>query len=704
MTKDIIPPIKSALRIKLLILSLLLCVIMGTSFTYGQVSPQDHKKHHPGKTGGPKGKGPGMGGGMMGGSKGGGMMGGKGGMGGMMDKMGAPKPKDLYPKLMNLPDLPMEERAKIEQEAYQRMMDGTDLLSVGLDDLFQGTSINDFKSMQSATAIMREGLAQFESGLAAKRALAEGKAPRNIATRWFKHEMNLLPPASAENGFRFFGMTPFHTSIMVLFFIFAVVMIWMYFFKMQRAAMLLKKLASVEPESASRSGTTSGSQSSVINPGLTSSNPSRPTTKSTVSKARPPIPLPKVASVSSPASSSSDDCCQDSVDECESEDKASDRPDISQGILRVAKRKLCRLRVAEIYQETPDVKTFRLIACHGGPLPFNYLPGQFLTLTLPVGEKSIKRSYTISSSPTQGYYCEVTIKGEEKGAGSRYMHDKIKEGDALEVHAPSGKFIFTGKEADDIVLIAGGVGITPMMSITRALTDMGWKGDIYFIVACRDPEHFIFESELKILQKRHSNLHLHVAMSRIEKDINSYHRGRLSKKSLAEWVPDIASRRIHICGAPAMMDSTKQMLAELGVPKDQIHSENFGSLHKPRVKATEREKAKNTATTAPVPDEGFTESTATEAADNKTTATVNFATSGKTTVLEPDETILDASDRIEVEIDNSCRVGMCGMCTVKLLSGQVTMEIEDGLELDDKEAGMILACQAKSSNDVTVEA
>lgn len=147
------------------------------------------------------------------------------------------------------------------------------------------------------------------------------------------------------------------------------------------------------------------------------------------------------------------------------------------------------------------------MSCHGGSIPFSYLPGQFLTLTLPVDEKSIRRSYTISSSPTQGYYCEITVKRKEHGVGSRYLHDVVQEGDRLEVQAPSGKFCFTGKEADSVVLIAGGVGITPMMSITRALTDMGWQGDIYFLVACRDPEHFIFARELERLRERNPNLH-----------------------------------------------------------------------------------------------------------------------------------------------------------------------------------------------------
>jgi len=452
------------------------------------------------------------------------MMGGKsGGMGSMMEKMGAPKPNDLYPKLMDLPDLPLEECAQIKQEAHQRMVDGTALLSTGLDELSNAAASDDFATMQAATAKMREGLARFESGLAAHRALAEGKAPRNVALTWFKREMGLLPRATAEPGFQLFGMTLFHTSIMAILLFFAVAMIRMYFFKMRRAAALMEKLVTAAP-----SGPTT----------ITATAGPTPTTSPAIAAAAPVATGSAVTGSATVAA----DCCQETAIGCEDEDGETDRLDISQGLLRVAKRKLCRLRVARIYQETPDVKTFRLVACHGDGIPFSYLPGQFLTITMPLveGEKPIRRSYTISSSPTQGYYCEITVKREDQGAGSRYLHDTVKEGDTLEVQAPSGKFIFTGKEADSVVLVSGGVGITPMMSITRALTDMEWPGEIYFLVACRDPEHFIFATELERLQERHPKLHVFVALSRIEKDLKGYHRGRLSKELLAKWSLDIS--------------------------------------------------------------------------------------------------------------------------------------------------------------------
>jgi ferredoxin-NADP reductase len=447
--------------------------------------------------------------------------------------------------------------------------------------------------------------------------------------------------------------------------LFAATMIWMYFFKMRRAASLLERLATSEGVGTAGAGK-SGTEGDKA-------RDTKPISQSP--------PLPNSTAPGSPSyNSTSSDCC-DTDDGCVTEQ---DAEGVSRdGLLAVGKKKLCKLRVARIIQETEDVKTFRLVACHGGGIPFSYLPGQFLTFTLPVAEKPIKRSYTISSSPTQGYFCEVTVKREDKGAGSRYLHDQVKVGDTLEVKAPSGKFVFSGKESDDIVLISGGVGITPMMSIARALTDMAWPGEIHFVAACRDPEHFIFESELKRLQEQFDNLHVHVAMSRIKKDVNGYTSGRLNRELLAEWVPDIASKRIHICGAPAMMAATKAMLAELEVPAESIHTENFGSTQKPKAKVAKKQEAHE---------------------EKATGAKVTFATSDKSTSLPPDETILEASERIGVDIDYSCRVGTCGECRVKLLSGNVSMEVDDGLEPDEKEAGMILACQAKAKEDVSVEA
>ena len=115
----------------------------------------------------------------------------------------------------------------------------------------------------------------------------------------------------------------------------------------------------------------------------------------------------------------------------------------------------------------------------------------------------------------------------------------------------AGKFTFTGSEHDSIVLIGGGVGITPLMSVVRGLTDMGWDNEIYFLYTCRTPEEFIFREELNYLQDRNPNLRLVVTFSRATEDVKGFHRGRITKELIANSVPKIAGRRVHLCGTRA---------------------------------------------------------------------------------------------------------------------------------------------------------
>ncbi len=127
------------------------------------------------------------------------------------------------------------------------------------------------------------------------------------------------------------------------------------------------------------------------------------------------------------------------------------------------------------------MRTFRLVMPSGSKLPFDYLPGQYLTVKPEIDGKKVRRSYTIASSPSRSGYCELTIKREERGLVSRYMHDMLHEGSVLDITAPAGRFTFTGAEAEGIVMIAGGVGITPLMAKIRYLTDLAWSGTIHLI-------------------------------------------------------------------------------------------------------------------------------------------------------------------------------------------------------------------------------
>ena len=239
-----LPPQKTA-TIRLFGLGMF-AVLIGLAFAppgYGQVSPEEHAKHHPGQDKEKdKGEPPGMAPGGQAPPKG--MGGGMEDMGKMMEGMGKAPPKELYPSLMSLPELTPELRSEILGQAHERMRSGVALLSEGLDRLGEAAENDDYSAMQEATAQVREAFAQFESGLAAQRALAEGKPPRQVALQWFKGEMNLQPPQGVEARGGLFGVTPFHLFTMVLLIAFALAMVAMYFFKMRRAAALFGRIES----------------------------------------------------------------------------------------------------------------------------------------------------------------------------------------------------------------------------------------------------------------------------------------------------------------------------------------------------------------------------------------------------------------------------------------------------------------------------
>jgi ferredoxin-NADP reductase/Fe-S-cluster-containing hydrogenase component 2 len=340
-------------------------------------------------------------------------------------------------------------------------------------------------------------------------------------------------------------------------------------------------------------------------------------------------------------------------------------------------RWLGTLVLAERETVTHNVTTFRFKSPDGAEIPFDYKPGQFLTLHVAPGGVPTKRSYTIASTPTWRDRIEITVKREEHGLVSRFLHDELEPGDEVEIEGPNGVFYFTGQEAGSVALIAGGVGITPMMSVTRYLTEIGWPADIHLILSFRTPADFIFQDEIESLKARNPKLRVTVTMSRADGAWKG-HKGQIDSTLLAEALPNPASHLAHICGPPAMMDATKSALIDLGLPEKQIRMEAFGTIKRdPTAKGT----------------------TSTAIAGN-----VFFQVSNTTAPVLAASTILDAADEAGIFIDNACRSGTCGSCRVKLAAGSVHMAVEDALTSEDKAEGYILACQAEICSDVVVDA
>jgi ferredoxin-NADP reductase/Fe-S-cluster-containing hydrogenase component 2 len=340
-------------------------------------------------------------------------------------------------------------------------------------------------------------------------------------------------------------------------------------------------------------------------------------------------------------------------------------------------RWLGKLVLVDKENVTHNVKTFRFKSTDGR-VPFEYLPGQFLTLHVAPEGVPISRSYTIASTPTWPERIEITVKREEHGLVSRWLHDVLMPGDEVEIEAPNGTFYFTGRESANVLLIGGGVGITPMMSVARYLTETNWPGTTHLILSFRTPGDFIFRDEIAELQRRNPKLHVTVTMSRPEKGSWDGRQGQIDAALLVKAVPDIASHRAHVCGPPPMMDAVKAALLGLGLPEGQVRTEAFGTIKR--------------------------DPTAKGAASTAIAGNVLFEASNTTAPVLVGSTILDAADEAGIFIDNACRSGTCGSCRVKLASGNVRMTVEDSLTDEDKAGGYILACQAEITGDVVIDA
>lgn len=588
-----------------------------------------------------------------------------GAMGGMMGCMGAGcmgagQRKEFYPSLMALPDLSPEQRQTIEARARSWISAGTDGIASAENALRHANAAGDTAGAEQATAQLREALNQVKSGTTVLRSLAEGKPPQQIALDWFKSEMNLAPDGLAQETGPL-GLSWFHLITMALVTAFAAAMLAIYLLRMRRANALIDRLTA----------TPAVPVTAVAAPAVAAAAP--PTLSQAMPTANaPPGTAGSVLSSSAPAPNN-----------------MPARTGLWKG----------QLRVAAIFRETPEVMTFRLRDPQGGPIPFTFAPGQFVTYSAEIGGKLVRRSYTIASSAAQTAYVETTIKREDKGIFSDYMHEKITVGDLIDVMGPSGAFTFSGKEADSVVLIGGGVGITPLMAAIRYLADIAWPGEIYLIYGARSTSEFIFRDELEHRQRRMPNLHVAATMARSAGTSWMGAEGPINKEFLTQSVPDLTKRHIHLCGPPGMMQAIRTLLADLGVPADQVKTEAFGpalgAVPPPGVTEVASINGVNAAATT----------LATDApAIGPATASIRFSKSNKVAALPPDKSVLEIAESAGVPIDFSCRAGICGVCKTKLLEGKVTMEVEEALTPDDKAQGIILACQAKSIGNLVVEA
>ncbi|MFF3015170.1 2Fe-2S iron-sulfur cluster-binding protein [Streptomyces sp. NPDC057939] len=319
-----------------------------------------------------------------------------------------------------------------------------------------------------------------------------------------------------------------------------------------------------------------------------------------------------------------------------------------------------RVRVRERIQETPDAVSLVLDA------ELTYRPGQFLTLRIPGGGA---RCYSLASSPHTGEPMRITVKRVPGGLGSGWVCDTVAEGDELEVLPPAGTFTPGPDGLDgDLLLVAGGSGITPVLSLAKSALAAG-RGRIALLYANRDPASVIFRDELDGLAARHPDRLTVVHW------LESL-RGLPTAARLGGLVAPYADREAWLCGPGPLMDAAETALRSAGAAGARIRRERYFSLG------------------ADVFAPAATPTDAPPGAGVDAVAVVQLDGETRTAPWPRRATLLDALLAAGVEAPYSCREGACAACCCRVVEGEVTMVRNEVLDGEDLADGYVLACQA----------
>ncbi len=408
-------------------------------------------------------------------------------------------------------------------------------------------------------------------------------------------------------------------------------------------------------------------------------------------------------------------------------------------------------RCVRIIDETQDVKTFCFVA--DPPVLFTYQPGQFTTLDLEINGKRVKRSYSISSTPSRPHTLEITVKrvpapadepDAPPGLVSNWLHDNIKVGSQVKMSSPMGKFTCFANPSPKLLLISAGSGITPMMSMARWLYDTSSDVDILFFHSACSLHDIIFRQELELMAARYSNFKLAITLTRTEAGYSWVgYQGRLNELMLRSIAPDFLQRNVYVCGPNAFMESTKSLLQKNNFPMKNYYEESFGGTKKKRKAVAEKNKATtisiskkttiedlinkistssinghippSTSIIFPSPALSESEQNAgtielpvapaattpitTSKATTPTTSSpaIVFAQSGQEISCDGEESILEVAQAEDIELPYGCGMGVCGQCKLRKLEGEVTYDEEP-----DCEEGYILTCVAKPVDKVVI--
>jgi ferredoxin-NADP reductase len=349
-----------------------------------------------------------------------------------------------------------------------------------------------------------------------------------------------------------------------------------------------------------------------------------------------------------------------------------------------------KFRVLTIMDETETVRSFYLTPHDKRQLP-PFLPGQHIAIKVNSIDrhKPLVRCYSLSCAPNSQFY-RISVKREgprpempdtPPGLMSNYLHDSLQEGDFVDLKAPSGTFTLDLSQHTPIVLISGGIGITPVFSMLDAVVAQKSNREVWFFAGMRNRLEHPMRAQLQAHSDRHEHLHLKVCYS--DPQINCrpgqdyHHQGFVSIDLLKRHLPS-NNYDFYFCGPPGMMTSLHRDLSAWGVPANRLHYEAFGP-------ATVNKK---TATS--------------DTAEVSEIYKIKFLRSNKTVEWTPRiGSLLDLADQSGVSVESGCRSGNCGTCSTAIRKGEIEYPTSPN-EIPDE--GTCLLCTAIPRSNLELDA
>lgn len=349
----------------------------------------------------------------------------------------------------------------------------------------------------------------------------------------------------------------------------------------------------------------------------------------------------------------------------------------------------------EIEDNNKSICSFYLVPADGKPLPA-FKPGQFITFKLQIDDqdsnklKSVVRCYSLSDAPRTDCF-RISIKrvpaptdqpDVPAGVSSNFFHDHIQLGSRLQIKAPSGHFHLMEQEPLPVVLIGGGIGITPMLSTLNTLLENGSNREVWLYYGVRNGDEHIMKQHLQALDAAHDNLHLHVCYSapnKTDAEGTDYQHSDRVGIPLLRATLKLMRYQFYICGPKPMMESLVPGLEEWGVNTNDIYYESFG----PATLIKHEKKAKPQAPTSEP-------------------CSITFSRSGKTILWDPAcDSLLELVEDNGIDVDSGCRAGSCGSCQTAVSAGETEYNQQPDA---DVESGHCLLCISTPKGNITLDA